>query len=69
MSNKSTLLILFIGNRIYSLVTYPIATRILAAVVRSLLSLLPGVSGRRRLRPMEIYPFLVETSPYLPTYL
>ena len=69
ISNKSTLLILFTGNRVYSLVTYPIAARISATVVRSLPLLLLGVSGYYRLRPLEIYPFLVEASPYLPTYL
>lgn len=69
ISNKSTLLILFIGNRVYSLVAYPVAARISATIIRSLPSLLLGVSGRRHLRPLKIYPFLVETSPYLPTYL
>lgn len=69
VSNKSALLILFTGNRVYSLVAHPVAARISAAVVRSLPSLSPGISGRRRLRPLEIYPFLVETSPHLPAYL
>lgn len=69
ISNKSALLILFIGNRVYGLVTYPVAARISAAVVRSLPLLLLSVSGRRRLYPLETCPFLVETSPYLPAYL
>jgi len=69
VSNKSALLILFTGNRVYSLVTYPVAARISAAVVRSLPSLSLSVSGRRRLRPLKICPFSVETSPYLPAHL
>ncbi len=69
VSNKSALLILFTGNRVYGLVTYPVAARISAAVVRSLPSLSLSVSGRRRLRPLETCPFSVETSPYLPAHL
>ena len=69
ISNKSALLILFIGNHIYSLVIYPIAARISATIIRSLPLLLLGVSGCYYLRPLKIYPFLVETSPHLPTYL